>query len=141
MSRREDWKELQEQTLTKWFNNVLRGHKKTSEGQIEDLQTALKDGLLLVQFLESTSKEKIPGVHRKPNFEQQKIENLNACFKFMEKINIKLVNIGEFFQIEADSGQREEKGRNGYCSLLLLFFKELHCSCQQVKLILFIALL
>ena len=97
MSRRAtNWKHLQEQTFTKWFNNVLRGHKKTSDPvQIENLQTDLKDGLILVQLLESLSKEKMTGVHRRPNFEQHKIENLNACFRFMEKANIKLVNIGE----------------------------------------------
>lgn len=97
MSRRkgDDWKHLQEQTFTKWFNNVLRGHKKASAVQIENLQTDLKDGLMLVQLLENLSKEKIPGVHKKTIFEQHKIENLNACFKFMEKASIKLVNIGK----------------------------------------------
>ena len=96
MSRRAaNWKHLQEQTFTKWFNNVLRGHKKTTDVQIESLQTDLKDGLMLVQLLESLSKEKMTGVHRKPTFEQHKIENLNACFRFMEKANIKLVNIGK----------------------------------------------
>lgn len=96
MSRRAaNWKHLQEQTFTKWFNNVLRGHKKTSDVQIENLETDLKDGLMLVQLLESLSKEKMTGVHRKPTFEPHKIENLNACFRFMEKANIKLVNIGK----------------------------------------------
>jgi hypothetical protein len=94
MSRRAaNWKRLQEQTFTKWFNNVLRADR--SRVQIENLETDLKDGLILVQLLESLSKERMTGVHRKPNFEQHKIENLNACFRFMEKANIKLVNIGE----------------------------------------------
>lgn len=97
-ARQEDWKRTQEQTFTKWVNNVLRGHKKTSDCQIESLETDLKDGLKLVQLLESLTKEKMPRVHRKPNFEQQKIDNLNSCFKFMEKANIKLVNIGETFK-------------------------------------------
>ena len=100
MSRRTaNWKDLQEQTFTKWFNNVLRGHKKSSDVQINNLRTDLKDGLLLVQLLENLSKEKIPGVHRRPTFEQHKIENLNACFRFMEKANIKLVNIGKIREL------------------------------------------
>ena len=81
--------------MTKWLNNILRGHKKSAEVEVHKLQTDLKDGLILVQLLESLTKEKMPGVHRKPHFEQHKIDNLNACFKFMEKANIKLVNIGE----------------------------------------------
>lgn len=93
--RNENRSRLEEQTFTKWVNNVLRGHKKSSECRVENLQTDLKDGLKLVQVLETLSKEKMPGVHRKPQFEQQKIDNLNACFKFMEKANIKLVNIGK----------------------------------------------
>lgn len=93
--RTEEWEHLQEQTFTKWFNNVLRGHKKSADSPVESLQTDLRDGLKLVQLLEILSKEKMPGVHKKPHFEQHKIENLNACFRFMEKANIKLVNIGE----------------------------------------------
>ena len=98
MARRKvgkDWEHLQERTFTKWFNNVLRGHLTSSDSQVENLQTDLKDGLKLVQLLESLSKEKISGVHKKPNFEPHKIENLSACFRFMEKANIKLVNIGK----------------------------------------------
>ena len=93
--RHDNWRHLEEQTFTKWVNNVLRGHKASSDCQVDNLQTDLKDGLKLVQLLETLSKEKMRGVHRRPQFEQQKIDNLNACFKFMEKANIKLVNIGK----------------------------------------------
>ena len=97
MTRRVDdnWKRIQETTFTKWVNNALRGHLKSSKNQVEKLETDLQDGLTLVQLLETLSHEKVGRYHKKPFIKPQMIENLGACFKFLEKEKIKLVNIGE----------------------------------------------
>lgn len=91
----ESWKKVQQSTFIKWVNNSLRGHLKTSEKRVDDLSEAFKDGLTLIQLLETVSKEKIGRYNQKPRIKAQMMENLEASFKFMEKENIKLVNIGE----------------------------------------------
>lgn len=90
----ETWKKVQENTFTKWLNNSLRGHLKKSERHIDDLSTALQDGLILIQLLENISHTKIGRYNQKPRIKAQMLENLEACFSFMEREKIKLVNIG-----------------------------------------------
>ena len=102
MTRRvdSDWQKLQQTTFTKWINNSLRGHLKTAKMQINDLQTDLQDGLLLAQLVENiASPRKIGRYNKNPVIKQQKLENLGTVFKFLEREQIKTVNIGKLYII------------------------------------------
>ncbi len=91
----DSWKKVQQTTFTKWINSSMRGHLTTSEHHVDDLTVAFHDGLTLIQLLETISREKVGRYNQKPRITAQMMENLEASFKFMEKENIKLVNIGE----------------------------------------------
>lgn len=91
----ENWKLLQQTTFTKWVNNALRGHLKKAKTQVNDLQTDLKDGLVLVELIENiASPRRIGRYSKKPTIKPQMLENLGAVFRFLEKERIKVVNIG-----------------------------------------------
>ena len=78
-------------TFTKWVKKTL---KITEHGSI-DLKVCFKDGLLLIKLLEAlTSSGKIKNYFKHPEKKAQMIDNLTACFKFMESENIR-VDIGE----------------------------------------------
>ena len=92
----EKWKEFQQTTFTKWVNNSLRGHLKTAKVQIENLQTDLQDGIVLMKLLETVASPHKPGRYNgNPTHKQQKIENIGTVLRFIQKEEIKLVNIGE----------------------------------------------
>lgn len=92
----ENWKQLQQTTFTKWVNNALRGHLKTAKTQVKDLQTDLQDGLVLVQLIEGIANPRKVGRYNKnPVIKAQKLENLGAVFRFLERESIKVVNIGK----------------------------------------------
>lgn len=92
----ENWKLLQQTTFTKWVNNALRGHLKKAKTQVNDLQTDLKDGLVLVELIENiASPRRIGRYSKKPTIKPQMLENLGAVFRFLEKERIKVVNIGK----------------------------------------------
>lgn len=90
---KDEWKQMQERTFTKWFNNILStGHP--AKEQIENLQNDLKDGVKLIQLLEILTgrKFKYTGL---PKHEQQKIENLDTFFRYMDEVHIRHTNIGK----------------------------------------------
>ena len=92
----ENWKLLQQTTFTKWVNNALRGHLKTAKTQIRDLQTDLRDGLVLVELIDSiASPRKVGRYNRSPSIKPQMLENLGAVLRFLEREQIRVVNIGE----------------------------------------------
>jgi len=92
-----DWKKTQENTFKKWVNNSMKGHLNSDKRKVEDFETDLKDGVILAELLVFFSKEKFRYVKNQKQLRimPQMIENLGASFKFMEKKEIKLVNIGE----------------------------------------------
>lgn len=86
------WKKIQQTTFTNWVNEAL----KSTSYRVKDLKTDFKDGLKLIALLEAlTSAGKVGNYSKRPKIKAQMIENLVACFKFMESENIKLVNLGE----------------------------------------------
>lgn len=92
----ENWKLLQQTTFTKWVNNALRGHLKKAKTQVSDLQTDLRDGLVLVEVIESiASPRKVGRYTKNPTIKPQMLENLGTVFRFLDKEQIKIVNIGE----------------------------------------------
>ena len=88
----------QQNTHTNWVNEMLKNTKYPSE--VKDLQVDLKDGLVLIALLEALAeKEKIVNYNKRPNIKASMMDNLDACFKFMDSQNIKLVNIGRLLSI------------------------------------------
>ena len=100
MAAREDrdtWKKIQQRAFTNWFNDRLRGNLKVAKVQVNDLETDLKDGLLIIALLEQLAKPRKVGRYNKnPTNKLHCIENLGACFRFTKSENIKLVNIGKW---------------------------------------------
>ena len=99
MTRRvdENWKLLQQTTFTNWVNNALRGHLSKAKTQVNDLQTDLQDGLVLVELIESiASPRKVGRYNRNPVIKPQLLENLGTVFRFLEREQIRIVNIGKF---------------------------------------------
>ena len=90
---KEEWKKIQERTFTKWFNNILSlgGH---ANDQVASLKNDLQDGLKLIQLLQTLTGENFK-YNEQPKFKQQKFENLKTFFEYLEKANIKFVNIGK----------------------------------------------
>ena len=102
MTRQVDanWKLLQQTTFTKWVNNALRGHLNKAKTQVTDLQTDLSDGLVLVELIESiASPRKVGRYTKKPTIKPQMLENLGVVFRFLEREQIKVVNIGELYTL------------------------------------------
>ena len=88
----------EQNTFTNWVNVMLKSTKYHSE--VKDLQVDLKDGLVLIALLEALADdEKIGNYNKRPNIKASMMDNLDACFKFMDSQNIKLVNIGRLLSI------------------------------------------
>lgn len=88
------WKKIQQNTFTRWCNE----HLKTVKKHIGNLSTDLSDGLRLVALLEVLAHEKISH-NKRPTFLSMKLENVSIALNYLEKRNIKIVNIGKFIQL------------------------------------------
>lgn len=95
-----DWKKKQETTFTKWVNSRLKGHLTSNKNRVKDLSVDLQDGIIVAELLENVAKDKLryQKEARHLKFKPQQLENLGVSFRFMDKANIKLVNIGEHLQ-------------------------------------------
>ena len=92
----ENWKKTQQNTFTKWVNSVLRGHLKSTQNPVNDLQVDLGDGIKLAELLDTLAHpRKVGKIKQNPGSDFHKIINLGKSFEFMEKEKIKLVNIGK----------------------------------------------
>ena len=90
-----NWKKIQQKTFTNWFNDRLRGNLKVSKVKVNDLETDLSDGILLITLLENLAKPRKVGRYNKTvNNKLRCIENLGFALQFIKSENIKLVNIG-----------------------------------------------
>jgi filamin len=90
-----NWKIIQQRTFTNWFNDRLRGNLKESKVKVNDLETDLADGILLILLLENLAKpRKVGHYNRNSRNKLMSIENLGIALKFIKSENIKLVNIG-----------------------------------------------
>ena len=90
-----EWKKIQQNTFTRWCNE----HLKCVNKYIYNLETDLCDGLKLIGLLQVLSHKKLPRHNKKPTFQSQKIENVSIALTFIEKENIRLVNIGELLAV------------------------------------------
>ncbi len=92
-----DWKKTQENTFKKWVNNTLKGHLTNGRSKVNDFETDLTDGIVLAELLESLTKEKFRHVKdpKQLRIIPQRVENIGASFKFMDKKGVYLVNIGK----------------------------------------------
>ena len=93
------WGDIQRRAFTNWFNYHLRAYYKKHDiadgGTVADLNESLGNGLLLILLLQQLSKKKFPRYNKKPRIKQQELENHLQALRFMEKEDIKLVNIGK----------------------------------------------
>jgi len=89
--RDRSWIDVQKKTFTRWSNNFLM-HRKM---KINELETDLQNGLLLINLLEIISSKEIGGKYNKqPKMKPQLLENTSLALKFVQKEGIKLVGIG-----------------------------------------------
>jgi actinin alpha len=85
------WERIQKKTFTGWCNNHLRKRAL----KIEDIETDLSDGLLLIALLEIISDETFPFKYeKKPKMKIQNVGNVGYCLKFIEQKGVKLAGIG-----------------------------------------------
>lgn len=84
------WQDIQKRTFTKWVNVML----KVRGMHVNDLDTDLKNGVLLINLLEVLSQKKIPVYNKHPRVPHQKYENNKIALDFIASEGIKLVNIG-----------------------------------------------
>ncbi len=91
------WQRIQQRTFTTWFNDRLRGNLKVAAVQVEDLETDLTNGLLLIELLNKlAAPEKIGHFTRRPKMKVHCLENLGLALEFIRAQNIKLVNMSKF---------------------------------------------
>ena len=85
------WKQIQQNTFTRWANQ----HLKQVDRHIENLQTDLSDGLNLIALLEILVNKKLPRYNHRPQFRSQKLEKCFCCSRLFGKCGQKrrLVNI------------------------------------------------
>ena len=92
------WKKIQQRTFTNWFNDRLRGNLKVAKRQIEDLETDLMEGQLLIELLDKlAAPHKVGHYSKNPKMKAHCLENLGLALAFIKSQHIKLVGIGEFF--------------------------------------------
>lgn len=84
------WQDIQKRTFTRWINVML----KVRGMHVENLDTDLKNGVLLINLLEVLSRKTIPVWNKHPRVPHQKYENNKIAIDFIASEGIKLVNIG-----------------------------------------------
>ncbi|KAJ3433560.1 alpha-actinin-2 [Anaeramoeba flamelloides] len=86
----QSWVKVQQKAFTRWVNAHLgkRGLKT------DDLQTAFKTGINLIQLLEVIGEHTFGRYNKKPRMEIQMRENIEIALKFIESRDVKLTAIG-----------------------------------------------
>jgi filamin len=90
MSGEKTWVDVQKKTFTRWSNSFLRYKAQ----KINDLETDLEDGVLLIVLLEILSDKSLGRYNKTPKMKPQKLENISSALKFIAAQGIKLVGIG-----------------------------------------------
>lgn len=83
--------QIQQNTFTRWANE----HLKCVNKHIDNLETDLSDGLLLIELIQVLSHKKLPRHNKKPVVRMQKLENVSMALDFLKSENVQLVNIGK----------------------------------------------
>lgn len=65
--------------------------------RIENLETDLSDGLLLIELIQILSHKKLTRYNKKPTMRMQQLENVSVALEFLKSENVQLVNIGNKF--------------------------------------------
>jgi len=84
------WVEIQKKTFTRWANTYLKERML----KVDDLETDLHDGILLINLLEVISSKSLGKFNKNPKIRSQKLENTQFALNFLKTEGIKLVNIG-----------------------------------------------
>ncbi|EMD47379.1 filamin 2, putative [Entamoeba histolytica HM-1:IMSS-B] len=83
------WVLTQKKTFTKWANVQLSGAYV-----INDVETDLNDGLILISLFEALRKQKVQfRYNKKPKMRVAKLENTEQALNFIKADGVKLVNI------------------------------------------------
>ena len=64
LAQDDGWKRIQQNTFTRWCNEHLR----KVDQRIDNLETDLSDGLLLIQLVQVLSHKRLPKWNKKPSF-------------------------------------------------------------------------
>lgn len=88
------WQDIQKKTFTKWSNEHLKSRgrlavllRKTDLAlgmAIQDLFTDLRDGILLINLLETISEKKVGPYNRNPRIGAQRLENQGIALNFIK---------------------------------------------------------
>ena len=106
---------------TDWANHYL--DKLKGRQRIKDLQTELRDGLVLSDVIEAVTSSRVPEIVRKPKTPAQMTHNLQQCLNFLlsrgvavEEITAKEVHegnlkaiLGLFFQLSRYKQQQKQQ--------------------------------
>ncbi|XP_022095230.1 filamin-A-like [Acanthaster planci] len=91
------WVQIQEKTFMNWCNEQLKPTGK----KVENLQTDLEDGLILIALMDQMMASRGGALYKRqsrysknPKMRAQKLENITHALQMMEREGIKLVNIG-----------------------------------------------
>lgn len=82
--------DVQKKTFTRWCNQFLSERRL----KIDDLQTDLKNGVLLTNLLEIISSKSLGKWNRKPTTRYQFLENNGIAIRFIKDEGLQLVGIG-----------------------------------------------
>ncbi|ODV88402.1 hypothetical protein CANCADRAFT_146037 [Tortispora caseinolytica NRRL Y-17796] len=85
-----DWIAIQEKAFVRWVNSKLEPRYEP----IDDLTKGLRDGVKLIQLLESIDEVSLGKYATKPKFRVQMIENVNIALKYIRRRGVHLANIG-----------------------------------------------
>ncbi|KAJ6228703.1 alpha-actinin-2 [Anaeramoeba flamelloides] len=86
----QSWVKVQQKAFTRWVN----AHLGKRGIQVEDLQTAFKTGINLIQLLEVIGEHTFGRHNKNPRMEIQMRENIEIALKFIESRDVKLTAIG-----------------------------------------------
>ncbi|CAJ0585229.1 unnamed protein product, partial [Mesorhabditis spiculigera] len=89
-----EWKNIQQNTFTRWVNS----HLQNASTEIQDLQTDFSDGVKLIKLVEVLAKRPLGKYCSTVRFRHQQLENVSLALNFLQDDEgIKIVNIGLTF--------------------------------------------
>ena len=91
------WIRIQANTFKNWANVTLR--EAGSQRNIENLESDLQDGTILVSLVETLQKRKLKH-NKKPINQHHEIENITIALDAIQEDGLKLVNIGKIINFD-----------------------------------------
>ncbi|KAF2004441.1 alpha-actin-like proteinin [Amniculicola lignicola CBS 123094] len=95
----QQWVKVQQKTFTKWLNSKV----KAREVEVNDLNTDLSDGIVLIHLLEVLSNESLGRYASRPKLRVQRFENVNKSLDYIKRRGIQMTNIGAEDVVDGNS--------------------------------------